>query len=63
MNLTPMRSIASAIVILTSCGMFLSVAAFIRHVDTAMFLNVFALAVGVAGLWGFVQSIKADNPK
>jgi len=54
-----MRSIASAIMVLASCGT-LSAAAFVKHGDTNGFLNCLGVVIGLFGLWGFVSSIKGD---
>ena len=57
-----MRSIASSIIILSACAVFIA-AAFVQHNDTSLFLNVVAVVVGVIGLIGWFTASKYDTPQ
>lgn len=50
-----MRSIASSIIIFSSCAVFIA-AAFVQHNDTSLFLNGVGLAVGLIGLIGWFRA-------
>ena len=55
-----MRSIASSIIIMSACAVFIA-AAFVRHDDTSLFLNALAVVVGGIGLIGWFTASKNDS--
>ncbi|QEF98113.1 hypothetical protein Mal15_21600 [Stieleria maiorica] len=57
-----MRSIASSIVILSSCILF-AAAGFVTHSDTNLFLNGVAVFVGIIGLIGWFTSSGESGAK